>query len=114
MQPMSSVSMAPPIDGLQIDRAQSLLRVLAEPIRLQLVLALAHGERCVCELTAELQMAQPKLSFHLKVMKEAGLITARQQGRWVYYQLQPELLVALGTWLSQLCDGCQRSAAACS
>ncbi|MEB3168439.1 MAG: metalloregulator ArsR/SmtB family transcription factor [Synechococcaceae cyanobacterium] len=110
---MSSVSMAPPIDGLGIDRAQSLLRVLAEPIRLQLVLALAHGERCVCELTAELQMAQPKLSFHLKVMKEAGLITARQQGRWVYYQLQPELLMALGDWLSQLCDGCQRSAAAC-
>ena len=68
---------------------------------------LGGGERCVCELTAELGLAQSKLSFHLKVMKEAGLIEAREEGRWTYYQLQPELLGQLGAWLASL--ACQAS-----
>ena len=107
--------MTPPAaESLASDQAQQLLRVLADPIRLQVVQALAAGERCVCDLTAELQLAQPRLSFHLRVMKEAGLITARQQGRWVYYRLQPALLLVLRDWLTAVAQRCDQPASACS
>ena len=95
------------------EQAQRLLRALAEPIRLQVVQALANGERCVCELTAELDLAQSKLSFHLKVLKEAGLIGARQEGRWIYYRLEPAALKALQDWLGQLAAGCRTPAPPC-
>ena len=96
------------------EQAQTLLRVLAEPIRLKVVQALAEGERCVCDLTAELGLAQSKLSFHLRVMREAGLLSARQQGRWIYYRLEAAPLQALQTWLGQLAADCATPAPPCS
>jgi ArsR family transcriptional regulator len=101
-------------DPLATDQAQRLLRALAEPIRLQVVQALQHGERCVCDLTRDLDLAQSKLSFHLKVLKEAGLIRARQEGRWIYYSLEPATLLLLRDWLAQLASSCQTRAAICS
>ena len=95
------------------DAARLMLKALADPIRLQLVETLGAGERCVCDLTAELDLAQSKLSFHLKVLKDAGLITAREDGRWVYYRLQPEALQALRTWLAELSKGCAIEAQPC-
>jgi ArsR family transcriptional regulator len=104
---------ASPEPALSLDRAQPLLRALAEPIRLQVVLALQDGERCVCDLTGDLDLAQSKLSFHLKVLKEAGLIRARQEGRWIYYRLDPAALIALQDWLGQLAAGCRTPAPPC-
>ena len=104
---------ASPEPALCLDRAQPLLRALAEPIRLQVVLALQDGERCVCDLTSDLDLAQSKLSFHLKVLKEAGLIRARQEGRWIYYRLDPAALIALQHWLGQLAAGCRTPAPPC-
>ncbi|MEY3769110.1 MAG: hypothetical protein RLZZ11_2180, partial [Cyanobacteriota bacterium] len=95
------------------ERARLLLKALAEPIRLQLIEALGSGERCVCELTSDLNLAQSKLSFHLKVLKEAGLLTAREDGRWVYYRLEPEALEQLRAWLGELASGCTTPAAPC-
>jgi ArsR family transcriptional regulator len=99
---------------LSFDQAQCLLRALNEPIRLQVVQALQHGERCVCDLTSDLDLAQSKLSFHLKVLKEAGLIHARQEGRWIYYRLDPSALLQLRDWLHQLAAACQSPATPCS
>ena len=87
---------------LAADDARAQLKALADPIRLQLIEALASGERCVCELTAELGLAQSKLSFHLKVLKQAGLLADRQSGRWVYYRLRSESIEALSSWLASL------------
>ena len=84
------------------DQARALLKALADPIRLQVVEALAGGERCVCELTEQLGLAQSKLSFHLKVLKDAGLLADRQSGRWVYYTLRAEAIEQLRTWLGGL------------
>ena len=95
------------------ERARLMLKALAEPIRLQLIEALGCGERCVCELTSDLNLAQSKLSFHLKVLKEAGLLTAREDGRWVYYRLEPEALEQLRAWLGELAAGCTTPAAPC-
>jgi ArsR family transcriptional regulator len=53
---------------------------------------LSHGERCVCELMDALDVAQSRLSFHLKTLKEAGLVKDRREGRWVFYSLRGEVL----------------------
>jgi ArsR family transcriptional regulator len=102
---------SPPI---QSDQARALLKALAEPLRLQVIEALGGGERCVCDLTADLGLAQSKLSFHLKVLKEAGLLADRQEGRWIYYRLRPEAIEQLRGWLAALGDQCGRPAATCT
>ena len=101
---------SPPI---QSDQARALLKALAEPLRLQVIEALGGGERCVCDLTADLGLAQSKLSFHLKVLKEAGLLADRQEGRWIYYSLRSEAIEQLRGWLAELADQCGRPAIAC-
>ncbi|MBM5804301.1 MAG: winged helix-turn-helix transcriptional regulator [Cyanobacteria bacterium K_DeepCast_35m_m2_155] len=99
---MAAQPQAPASCCIAGDQARALLKALADPIRLQVVEALAPGERCVCELTEQLGLAQSKLSFHLKVLKDAGLLSDRQQGRWTYYRLQGRALEQLRDWLDQL------------
>ena len=98
---------------LQSEQARAQLKALADPLRLQVIEALGGGERCVCDLTADLGLAQSKLSFHLKVLKEAGLLTDRQEGRWIYYRLRPEAIDALRAWLAELGARCRKPAATC-
>lgn len=78
------------------------LQAIAEETRLALVRELAHGERCVCELQSELSAAQSRLSFHLRKLKEAGIVADRRDGRWVYYRLVPGVFEQLGEALGQL------------
>ena len=93
--------------------ARSLLKALADPVRLQIVGALAGGERCVCDLTTDLGLAQSRLSFHLKVLKDCGLLADRQSGRWVYYRLQPDVIEGLQVWLGALVERSQQSGRCC-
>ena len=76
-------------------------RALAEPLRLQVLVLLQERELCVCELRDRLGIAQSKLSFHLKTLKAASLVHSRQQGRWVYYRLNPTQFAALEQYLGQ-------------
>jgi len=103
----------PPAPSVDAEQARMLLRALADPIRLQVIEALGSGERCVCDLTAALGLAQSKLSFHLKVLKEAGLLQDRQQGRWIYYRLRSEPIEALRGWLADLTAQCRQPASPC-
>ena len=73
-------------------RGLQLLQAIAEPTRFHILRRLNHGERCVCELTDALDAAQSRLSFHLKVLKDAGLVTDRREGRWMYYTINPDAL----------------------
>ena len=58
--------------------------------RLRIIEVLRGGERCVCDLVDVLDAGQSLLSFHLKTLKAAGLVSDRKQGRWSYYRLNPE------------------------
>ena len=60
---------------------------LSDPIRLMIIEKLIMQEMCVSDLCKSLNIKQPKLSFHLKILKESGFINSRQDGRWVYYEL---------------------------
>lgn len=62
-------------------------KALSEETRLRILKLLEQGELCVCDIVAALEMIQPKVSFHLSVLKEAGLIRDRKQGRWIHYSL---------------------------
>ena len=69
-----------------------LFRTLADETRSRICLLIAaHGELCVCELTAALQESQPKVSRHLAQLRSSGLLEDRRQGQWVYYRLHPQL-----------------------
>ena len=69
-----------PQDSTQIRAG---FRALSDPLRLQVLNLLRSQELCVCELCEKLEVSQSKLSFHLKNLKEANLIRARQEGRWI-------------------------------
>ena len=75
-----------------IARAAELFHALSDETRIQVLEMLRHGERCVCELQDELDAAQSRLSFHLRVLKEAGLVSDRREGRWAYYRIVPDAL----------------------
>jgi ArsR family transcriptional regulator len=75
-----------------VDRAVSLFHALSDATRLAILDMLKDGERCVCELQDELDAAQSRLSFHLRVLKEAGLVSDRKEGRWMYYTIAPAAL----------------------
>ena len=75
---------------LALNRAVTLFHALSDETRLEILGRLRNGEQCVCELTDALKAAQSRLSFHLKVLKEAGLIRDRAEGRWMYYALNEE------------------------
>lgn len=77
---------------LDTTRAAALFHALSDPIRLNVVNLLLGGERCVCELTEELDMAQSRLSWHLKTLADAGILSARREGRWNYYSLSADAL----------------------
>lgn len=68
------------------------LHALADPTRLEICRRLASEELCVCHLVEELGLAQPLISHHLKVLREAGLIDSRRHSYWTYYRLQPHVL----------------------
>lgn len=74
---------------------------LSDPLRLQILERLRHQELCVCDLCTDLGISQSKLSFHLKTLKEAQLLQARQQGRWIYYSLNLPQFVRLEQYLAE-------------
>ncbi|MBD2355738.1 winged helix-turn-helix transcriptional regulator [Tolypothrix sp. FACHB-123] len=73
---------------------------LSEPLRIQVLELLREQELCVCDLCATLGVTQSKLSFHLKTLKDAGLVRSRQEGRWIYYSLNVAQFLVLEEYLS--------------
>lgn len=76
------------------------IRDRSEPLRIQVLELLREQELCVCDLCTTLGVPQSKLSFHLKTLKEAGLVRSRQEGRWIYYSLNLAQFVVLEQYLA--------------
>ena len=81
-------------------RLESGFKALSDPLRIQVLELLREQELCVCDLCQRLSVGQSKLSFHLKSLKEAQLIRARQEGRWIYYSLNLPQFALLEQYLS--------------
>ena len=71
----------------ELKRAARWFHALADETRLQIIERLSDGEQCVCDLTDMVGTSQSLLSFHLKTLKDAGILTDRRDGRWIYYSL---------------------------
>ena len=83
-------------------RLVSVFHALSDETRIAIVKRLAGGERCVCDLQDLLDAAQSRLSYHLKTLKEAGIIADRREGRWVHYSLVPGALEAVAGFVGDM------------
>ena len=92
------MSMAADVDVQPVD----LLKVVAEPLRWHILELLADEELCVCHLVDELGVNQPLVSHHLRVLREAGLVTSSRFRYWTYYRLVPGALASVAGSLSRL------------
>ena len=86
---------------------------LADRKRLEIVSLLTNGERCVCELTDVVGAKQSLLSFHLKILREAGLVKNRRRGKWMYYSLNYEFIEGMQAIIGSVADGREHLASCC-
>jgi len=107
----------PPLVGSVLSEADAerlaqALRVIADPARLRLISLVAAsegGESCVCDLTDRLDLGQPTVSHHLKVLTDAGILRRQKRGRWAYYRIEPEPLELLRGALDPDAGGARHS-----
>lgn len=65
----------------------NIFKALSDETRLRILKLLEHGELCVCDVVAALDMVQPKVSFHLRILKESGILKGRKDGKWMHYRI---------------------------
>lgn len=93
-------------EPLSVDAAAEMtvkLKALSDPVRLRLfsaIAARAGGQACVCDVSDGFDVSQPTISHHLKVLREAGLLTSQRRASWVYYAVVPAALASLSTFFT--------------
>jgi ArsR family transcriptional regulator len=91
------------VQALSADQAAGIapmFKALGDPVRLRLMSMIAStAEACVCDLGDAFDVSGPTISHHLKVLREAGLVSGERRGTWVYYRVRPEALRQLGALL---------------
>src|SRR3954453_12969832 len=93
-----------PLSGQPAAKLPGAFKALTDPVRLRLLSLIAShggGEACVCDLTGEFDVSQPKISHHLKVLREAGLLTSQRRASWVYYRVRPGAFALLAQLLEE-------------
>ena len=84
-----------------------IMESLSDPIRINILELMMGGEICVCDIVKVTGLSQSKISYHIKILKDSGLISDRQEGRWVYYKLDMEVLSDIQNWMSNLIHSSQ-------
>src|ERR1700761_6724076 len=82
-----------------------LFKAVADPVRLRLLSLIAchpGGESCVCDLLDAFDMTPPSVSYHLKILREAGLLSSERRGTWVYYRVNPDVMTRMSAVLVPL------------
>ena len=93
---------AEPLTAPAASEMAAKFKALSDPVRLlllSLVASHAGGEACVCDIASGVAVSQPTVSHHLKVLRDAGLLTSQRRASWVYYAVVPETLMALSELL---------------
>lgn len=85
-----------------LEQAARWFHALSDQTRLRIIDCLLECEQCVCDLTDMLQAGQSRLSFHLKILKDAGILKDRREGRWIYYSLNPDAIEELQEYAGSL------------
>ncbi len=87
-----------------------LIRVLADPLRLQIVTLLARETLCTTHLVEETGARQTNLSNHLRVLREAGVVETEPCGRFTYYRLKPDVIATLAGQFADLAESARNTA----
>lgn len=88
-----------------------IFRALADETRLAIVRMLLGKELCVCHVIDALDMSQPAISHHLKILRQAGVVRDRREGKWIFYRLNPDAFRRIGEVLSVIvkdAEKCER------
>lgn len=85
------------------EQVSSLLRVISQPARVEILLAIGTGEACVCHLEAAIGQRQAYISQQLMALREAGIVTSRRDGRNMYYQIKDPSILDLIQQAGKLC-----------
>ena len=100
------VACCAPLDGSPLTPRQAvelapMFKALGDPVRLRLLslIAASGSEACVCDLTDAFDLSGPTISYHLKTLREAGLVDCERRGTWVYYWIRPDVLRGMGNLL---------------
>ena len=91
-----------PLSPRGAEELAPLFKAVADPMRLRLLSLIAcheGGESCVCDLTAAFDVTAPTVSYHLRILREAGLISAERRGTWVYYRIEPAVMARMSAVL---------------
>lgn len=97
---------------MNISQVSKICKALGEENRVSIVKLLTDGERCACDLLKDLNITQPTLSHHMKVLSECDLIITRKEGKWSYYSLDCETLTEFRVFIASL--DCNKSRRRCS
>ena len=92
-----------PLPEAGADELAALFKAVADPVRLRLLSLIAcheGGESCVCDLLEAFDVTAPSVSYHLKILREAGLISSERRGTWVYYRVNPEVMARMSAVLA--------------
>jgi ArsR family transcriptional regulator len=98
---------AEPLTAAAAVKMAAMFKALSDPVRLRLLSSVAShagGQACVCDISAGVEVSQPTVSHHLKVLRDAGLLTSQRRASWVYYAVVPEALEALSVLLGSGAD----------
>lgn len=82
----------------------TVFRAFSDVKRIQIIEMLRRGERCACEILAELEISQPTLSHHMKILCDSGIVLPRKEGKWTHYSISPEGVRNAGSLLKELTD----------
>ena len=105
---------AEPLTMVAAAQTAAKFKALSDPVRLRLLSSIAShagGEACVCDISAGVEVSQPTVSHHLKVLRDAGLLTSQRRASWVYYAVVPQALDALTEFLRAVADSSVAEAA---
>jgi ArsR family transcriptional regulator, arsenate/arsenite/antimonite-responsive transcriptional repressor len=92
-----------PLSQSGADELAPLFKALADPMRLRLLSLIAcheGGESCVCDLLDAFDVTAPSVSYHLKILREAGLISSERRGTWIYYRANPVVIARMSALLA--------------
>ena len=92
------------ISKVKKENISKLMVSFSDPFRLEIIVLMMDGEVCVCDIMKLTNLSQSRISYHIKILKEAGLISDRQEGRWVYYSLNKKSLLLIKEWIFSLTD----------
>jgi ArsR family transcriptional regulator len=101
-----------PLPEAGAEELAPLFKALADPVRLRLLSLIAchdGGESCVCDLLEAFDMTAPSISYHLKILREAGLISSERRGTWVYYRVNPGVMARMSAVLEPSMSGLART-----